>query len=92
MPFLRDALIVATSVCVRVYVLKPLLGVEEGEDVLAGHETLFHVTQLQVVHLQHVLLLLLLQGETKKHISLAGGKKKRLTLLKVGFILYKRHN
>lgn len=43
----------------------PLFSVEEGEDMLAGHEALLNVTQLQVVHLQHVLLLFLLQGETK---------------------------
>lgn len=46
----------------------PLFSVEESKDVLAGHETLLHVTQLQVVHLQHVFLLLFLQGATEKHI------------------------
>lgn len=50
------------------YVAIPLFSVEESKDVLAGHETLLHVTQLQVVHLQHVFLLLLLQRATKKHI------------------------
>lgn len=50
----------------RRYVNIPLFRVEEGKDVLAGHETLLHVSQLQVVHLQHVLLLLLLQGATEK--------------------------
>lgn len=42
----------------------PLLRVEEGEDVLARHEALLHVTQLQVVHGQHVFLLFLLWAET----------------------------
>lgn len=39
----------------------PLLSVEQGEDVLAGHKALLHVSELQVVHLQHVLFLFLLQ-------------------------------
>lgn len=52
-------------------VAAPLLGVEEGEDVLAGHEALLHVAQLEVVHLEHVLLLFLLQGERE---SRAGSK------------------
>lgn len=38
----------------------PLLRVEYGKDVLAGHEALLHVSQLQVVQRQHVLLLFLL--------------------------------
>ena len=38
----------------------PGLGVEDGEDMLAGHEALLNVTDLQVVQRQHVLLLLLL--------------------------------
>lgn len=56
-------------VCIDVCacVIKPLFGVEEGKDVLAGHETFLHIAQLQVVHLQHVLLLLLLQGATERH-------------------------
>ena len=41
---------------------RPLLGVEESKDVFTGHEALLDVLQLQVVHRQHVLLLLLLQG------------------------------
>lgn len=49
-----------------VCVAAPLLGVEEGEDVLAGHEALLHVAQLEVVHLEHVLLLFLLQGERER--------------------------
>lgn len=43
----------------------PLLRVEEGKDVFAGHEALLHVPQFQVVHGQHVLLLLLLGGRGK---------------------------
>lgn len=38
----------------------PLFGVKDGEDVLAGHEALFHVSQLQIVERQHELLLFLL--------------------------------
>lgn len=38
----------------------PLLCVEEGEDMLARHEALLHITELQIVHRQHVLLLFLL--------------------------------
>lgn len=53
------------GVCLRV--TAPLFGVEEGEDVLAGHEALLHIAQLQVVHLKHVLLLLLLKGAREKH-------------------------
>lgn len=55
-------------------VAAPLLGVEEGEDVLAGHEALLHVAQLEVVHLEHVLLLFLLQGERERR----AGSKRRL--------------
>lgn len=51
--------------CLRV--AAPLFGVEEGKDVLAGHEALLHIAQLQVVHLKHVFLLLLLQGAREKH-------------------------
>lgn len=47
--------------------MKPLFGVEEGEDVLAGHEAFLHIPQLQVVDLQHVLFLLLLQGARERH-------------------------
>lgn len=54
---------------VLVCVLAPLLSVEEGKDVLAGHEAFLHIAQLQVVHLQHVLLLLLLQEATETHRS-----------------------
>lgn len=54
-----------------VCVAAPLLGVEEGEDVLAGHEALLHVAQLEVVHLEHVLLLFLLQGARERR---AGSK------------------
>lgn len=53
-----------------VCVVAPLLSVEEGEDVFAGHEALLHVTQFQVVHLEHVLLLFLLQGEGKRRAGL----------------------
>lgn len=38
----------------------PLLCVEDGKHVLAGHEALLHVSDLQIVQGQHVLLLLLL--------------------------------
>lgn len=41
----------------------PLLCVEDGEDVLVGHEALLHVTDFEVVQRQHVLLLLLLREE-----------------------------
>lgn len=51
-------------------VVSPLLSVEEGKDVFAGHEALLHVAQLQVVHLEHVLLLFLLQGERKRRAGL----------------------
>lgn len=47
--------------------VRPLFGVEEGKDMLAGHEAFLHIAQLQVVHLQHVLLLLLLQRAKEKH-------------------------
>lgn len=47
-------------------VVAPLLSVKKGEDVFARHEALLHVAQLQVVHLEHVLLLFLLQGERKR--------------------------
>lgn len=57
---------VCIYVCVW-FIITPLLGVEEGKDVLAGHETFLHIAQLQVVHLQHVLLLFFLQGATEKH-------------------------
>lgn len=53
--------------CACLCEIKPLLGVEEGKDVLAGHEAFLHVAQPQVVHLQHVLLLFLLQGAKKRH-------------------------
>lgn len=51
-----------------IFVEIPLFSIEESKDVLAGHETLLHVAQLQVVHLQHVFLLLLLQRATEKEI------------------------
>ena len=41
----------------------PLLCVEDGEDVLVGHEALLHVTDFEVVQRQHVLLLFLLIEE-----------------------------
>lgn len=41
----------------------PLLCVEDGKDVLVGHETFFHITDFEVVQGQHVLLLLLLRAE-----------------------------
>lgn len=44
--------------------------------MLAGHETLLHVTQLQVVHLQHVLLLLFLQGATDNTIIVTLEKRR----------------
>lgn len=50
-----------------VFILTPLFSVEEGEDMLAGHEAFLHIAQLQVVHLQHVLLLFLLQRAIEKH-------------------------
>lgn len=49
--------------------LAPLLRVEDGEDVLVGHEALLHVPDLQVVQWQHVLLLLLLGGEGGHFVS-----------------------
>lgn len=39
----------------------PRLRVEDTEYVLAGHEALLHIANLQVVQWEHVLLLLLLQ-------------------------------
>lgn len=39
----------------------PLLCIEDGEHVLAGHEAFFHIPDLQVVQGQHVFLLFLLQ-------------------------------
>lgn len=39
---------------------RPLFSVEDGKDLLAGHEALLQISQLQVVQLQHVLLLFLL--------------------------------
>lgn len=51
------------------WVTAPLLSVEESEDVLAGHEALLHIPQLQVVHWKHVLLLFLLQGAKKEHFD-----------------------
>ena len=44
----------------RSWVGSPLLCVEDGEDVLVGHEALLHVTDFEVVQRQHVLLLFLL--------------------------------
>lgn len=41
----------------------PLFSVEESKDMLAGHEALLNIPQLQVIHWQHVLLLLLLKEE-----------------------------
>lgn len=41
----------------------PGLRVEDAENVLAGHETLLHIADLQVVQGQHVLLLFLLEME-----------------------------
>lgn len=35
--------------------------------MFAGHEAFLHIAQLQVVDLQHVLLLLLLQGVKETH-------------------------
>ena len=43
---------------------KPLLSVEEGKDVLPGHKACIYIPQPQVVHLEHVLLLFLLEGAT----------------------------
>lgn len=43
----------------------PLFSVEESKDVFAGHESLLNISQFQVIHGQHILLLLLL----KKGIS-----------------------
>lgn len=47
----------------RSWVGSPLLCVEDGEDVLVGHEALLHVTDFEVVQRQHVLLLFLLIEE-----------------------------
>lgn len=38
----------------------PLFSIEDGKDMFAGHEALLHISQLQVVKRQHVLLLFLL--------------------------------
>lgn len=38
----------------------PLFSIEDGKDMFTGHEALLHVSQLQVVQRQHVLLLFLL--------------------------------
>lgn len=46
--------------CWRIKMSAPLLGVEDGKDVLAGHEAFFHVSQLQIVERQHKLLLFFL--------------------------------
>lgn len=53
--------------------------------MLAGHETLLHVTQLQVVHLKHVLLLFLLQGATDQHNY--SNARKEAIFLKADFVL-----
>ena len=45
------------------WVGSPLLCVEDGEDMLVGHEALLHVTDFEVVQRQHVLLLFLLVEE-----------------------------
>lgn len=52
-------------------IITPLFSVEEGKDMLAGHEAFLDIAQLQVVHLQHVLLLLLLQEAKEKHTGCA---------------------
>ena len=49
----------------------PLLRVEEGKDVFAGHEALLHVPQLQVVHGEHVFLLFLLEERQEWWVRLA---------------------
>lgn len=62
--FLVDGIMIKNK---RERVVGPLFSVEEGKDMLAGHEAFLHIAQLQVVHLQHVLLLLLLQRAKEKH-------------------------
>lgn len=47
----------------------PLFCIEDGKDVLAGHEAFFHIPQLQVVQRQHVLLLLFLTHNDMKYIN-----------------------
>ncbi len=70
---------------VCVCIVTPLFGVEEGKDVLARHESFLHIAQPQVVHLQHVLLLLLLQEATEKHTGCAcDGKKGESRLCSMG--------
>lgn len=44
----------------------PLLCIEDGKHVLAGHEALFYVPDLQVVQRQHVLLLFLLENKNQE--------------------------
>lgn len=51
----------------------PLFGIEDGKDLFAGHEALLHVSQLQVVERQHVLLLFLLM----KHDAMTNIKEGR---------------
>lgn len=51
----------------------PLFSVEESKDVLAGHESLLNISQFQVIHWQHVLLLLLLKkGISNKSLAAPG--------------------
>ncbi len=58
--------------------LLPLLRVKDGKHVLAGHEALLHIFDLQIVQRQHVLLLFLLRdpekamGEQLKPLKLCG--------------------
>lgn len=69
---------VNVCVCVYVCIITPLFSIEEGKDVLAGHKAFLHIAQLQVVHLQHVLLLLLLQEAKEKHAGqTCEGEKER---------------
>lgn len=39
------------AIIIKDYDLWPLLSVEQGKDVFAGHEALLHISELQVVHL-----------------------------------------
>lgn len=48
----------------------PLLRVKQGKDMLARHEALLHVPQLQIVHGQHIFLLFLLWVEPWVRVAL----------------------
>lgn len=57
----------------------PLLRVEQRKDVFAGHEAFFHITNLQVVQRQHVLLLFFLFGKEKQKQTNKPGYSRSLT-------------